>query len=87
MSPRESRPCRACGVDLVFVAGPTGRTIPLQRIRNIYVISGAEAAVRVEPMGGAAEDAGAFWVSHFETCPRASRFSRGKRRGSSGGRS
>lgn len=49
-----------------FADGPNGRPIPLQRVRSVYWVRGGKA-VRTEPDEGA----GSFFVSHWETCPRA----------------
>lgn len=68
------RPCRACGMTIEMIAGPNGRAIPAQRVRNVYR--------RVEPLIGEGlervdvpRDVD-LYVSHFETCPKASEFRR-----------
>ena len=66
------RRCRECGVQLWFRRGPAGKWIPLQRVRAAY--GDAEASDTVELVAS-----GVVYISHFETCPRASAFSRGGR--------
>jgi len=72
-----TRKCDACGVELKFTkATSTGAIIPLQRIRNVYEIDirTGEARPNFEP-------GSTRYINHFETCPKASRFSgRGRRR-------
>lgn len=68
------RPCRACGVQLTFKKGPAGKVIPLHEMKNAYFINSAGRAVPVpRPPGGS------VYVSHFETCPKASEFSNNRR--------
>lgn len=57
------RPCRACGCPLIFVEGPNGKPIPLDKRSPTYEIREGKA-VRSEAM-----------VSHFATCPKAGAFS------------
>lgn len=67
---RGPRPCRKCGMTIEFIEGPNGKAIPAQRIKVVYVRSaGKLAKVAVE---------GDVFVNHFETCPSASSFSRGR---------
>lgn len=68
------RPCRACGMQLEFLLGPNGRVVPLQRVRQVYARESG-ATDRAVSFGS-----GELFVSHFETCPKASSFSRGQRR-------
>lgn len=73
--------CRACGAHFEFIEGPSGATIPAQRVKTVYA--------RVEHEDGAAgqlqkleltRNGRSYWVNHFETCPQPNRFSSGKRR-------
>lgn len=76
MTAIEERPCRACGMKIEFRIGPNGKPIPLQRVRSVYALQADgsllkvcdEQAARGEPV----------YVSHFETCPKASSFSKPK---------
>ena len=68
-----TRPCRACGRELVFAVGPGGKPIPLRRVRNVYTLSSDGAA---EVVLAATDDK---FISHFEDCPAASRFSKPKK--------
>lgn len=62
------RPCKLCGAMIEIQPGPDGRQIPLQRVGRIYMPSPTGAGVdTAESMSGA------FYVSHFETCPEANR--------------
>ncbi len=77
-----ARPCDACGASIEFIEGPNGRPIPVQKIRTVYRIPtgqpvGAPALVKAEI--AEVDDPGWLYVSHFETCPDAARFSRRKR--------
>lgn len=64
--------CQRCLQKIEFLTGPSGRVIPVQRVRTVYV-----------ERGGALEKAtpeGVVYVSHFEACPYAGEFSRGGRK-------
>lgn len=71
-------PCDACRMPIRKVMGPNGRVIPVQRVNPVYRIQNDERGNPVlvkEPLQGDR------WVSHFQTCPAASRFSSRGRRG------
>lgn len=72
--------CRSCGAEIEFIDGPNGRPIPAQKIRTVYrrVTANTEARLlKVEIFDTPTnEPVGDLWISHFETCPDASRFSR-----------
>ena len=82
---RSPRPCRLCRARLEFIAGSSGRPIPLQSIRTVYVVAEDELgnerverldlseAIRQHVADGARAE---LFVSHFETCPDADSFSR-----------
>jgi hypothetical protein len=79
------RPCRKCGMKIAFAEGPNGKQIPLQKIRNVYYIAADDAEARARALDprataddGMRYDAGQLYVSHFETCPNAAEFSRGR---------
>jgi hypothetical protein len=60
------RPCKLCGMALLFAPGPSGAVLPLQRLRTLYTFGDAgEVARKVEELP---EE---VYVSHFETCPLA----------------
>lgn len=63
----EARACRACGKELLFAEGPNGKAIPLDLSAPVY---------RVLPNGTCARETGCY-VTHFASCPEASRFSKG----------
>ena len=67
-----ARPCDACGVMLEFHVGPNGKTLPLQRVRSVYVCNPDGTVKKAEVVGDA------IFVSHFETCFKASSFSKPK---------
>ena len=64
------RPCKACGCPLVFVPGPGGKAIPLDKRAPVYHVTadltGETTAVRAD----------GFFVSHFATCSKANQFSK-----------
>ena len=69
-------PCKACGTQIVFAQSPKGGMIPLQRVKNIYIVLRANDPMRpdqAKPLPG--EE---LFISHFETCPAASSFSKKK---------
>lgn len=71
------RPCKKCGMRLIFLEGQSGpeRPVPAQKVRSVYVLSdGRLTRVEVE---------GQVYVNHYETCPYAREFSR---RGGEAGR-
>ena len=76
----DRRPCRACGVMIEFVEGPNGKPIPVTKVRNVYYVGddGRLATVDWDPLGEGLPTPDHF-ISHFETCPRASSFTRKKR--------
>lgn len=62
-----------------FLKGQNGRLVPVQKIRTVYAfmpISGSSE--RILSAIPKADDV-TYYVSHFETCPKASEFSRSKR--------
>lgn len=71
--------CTGCGAQIEFVRNEkTGNVIPAQMVRSVYVL--------VKPLVGDDElqkldrpKAERLYVSHFETCPVASDFSKGAR--------
>lgn len=64
------RPCKACGRKLHFVkSGETGKLIPLDLEAQVYFVTDDKDGTQV-----ALKQAGVF-VSHFQTCPKASEFS------------
>lgn len=70
--------CRACKAEIEFIEGPSGRPIPAQKVTAIYVEEedghGKRRLVRVS-----VPDAGpVYWISHFQTCPEAGKFSKGR---------
>jgi hypothetical protein len=67
-----SRPCKACGVELVFAEGPSGATLPLQRVRTVYIVS-LDGKARAVPPDVIGRDR---YISHFETCTKPGAFSR-----------
>jgi len=69
MTAPATRPCRACGRELVFATGPGGKLIPLNVVRNVYVLDANGDALVV--LAGSET-----FQSHFESCPSASTFSK-----------
>lgn len=70
--PGTERECLACKRTIRFAAGPAGGVLPLERLGTVYVLTegGAQAAKLDHPV------ASELYVSHFATCPQASRFSK-----------
>ena len=77
MNEGEARPCRACGMPIEFREGPDGRVIPLQRVRTVYAMTAPLFGGVVRRLEDDPNDEARF-VSHFETCPHAGHFSKGK---------
>lgn len=73
----QGRPCRRCGMWIVFVRGPKGRDIPVQKIRTVYrvTVDLAGTPVLEKPRFGGSNS----WISHMETCPAANAFNRKNR--------
>lgn len=70
-----TRPCKTCRAVIQFIEGENGRAIPVQEVRRLYAVNEngrLEVANVVE--------GGPYFVSHFETCPDAGQFSKGKKR-------
>jgi len=62
---RVTRPCRACGEQIIVAPSPSGRTFPLQRVRNVYTLA-PDGEARAEQF----RDGVALYVSHWETCAK-----------------
>lgn len=64
-----SRACKECGCPLWFVKSDKGGIIPLDTRTPVYSVvkepGGEPTAIRVQEK----------YVSHFNTCPKASKFS------------
>lgn len=85
------RPCKRCGAPLLFVVGPSGRTLPLDLRSLCYRVEGLEGEPEAAGPGAHADPlfsglgppkeapravkAEGVFVSHFQTCPAASEFS------------
>jgi hypothetical protein len=66
-----------------LIEGPNGKAIPAQRVRVIYIRNPDEPTLRkLDKEDGALCDNGSveIYVSHFETCPNANDFSKGRNR-------
>jgi len=77
----DTKTCEACGAKFEFIEGPNGKMIPAQKVRVVY-------GVTLEPPFGQQKLYRAdmpnevqLYISHFETCPQADRFSGGRARG------
>ena len=71
--------CEACGIELHMTANAaTGKYLPLQKIKSVYIVQDGVAVV-VEPPKGPMETQAQRYISHFETCPDATKFSRRRR--------
>jgi len=58
-------------MEIEFIEGPNGKDIPAQRVKTVYTLVGDRRLGKLDV------DA-SYYVNHFETCPNASDFSRGK---------
>lgn len=78
MSEAKSKPCTACKMPIEMREGPSGRLIPMQRVRTVYVLGrnllGEDMQSRT-----ASDLGGDLFISHFETCSDPGRFSRKKK--------
>lgn len=77
--PIERRPCKACGMPIEIWEGPNGKPLPLQRIRSFYALDDQAHGGSIRKLAFAPSVSAGF-VSHFETCPSASQFSRKEKR-------
>ena len=62
-----------CGTGITFLMGPNGSQIPVQQVRNVYKYDGQLGKLVPIELG-----AGPTLISHFEACPHAGSFTRGK---------
>lgn len=74
--------CRGCGAKLVWALGEKGNAIPLDPKPPVYEVtpigdSDELMATRL-PQKDVGKRGSVYLVSHFATCPKASRFSRGR---------
>ena len=67
--------CKSCKAEMLFATSPTGRQIPLVAVEiqhkplyRVYTDQDGENP-RAEKLEGS------VWISHFLTCPDASKFS------------
>lgn len=74
----EIRPCRKCGMTIEIHEGPNGKAIPLQKVRSVYGLTKPLFGGSIMRLDQNSELEDVF-VSHFETCPHASSFSRGRK--------
>ena len=74
MPEQQPKRCRSCNAEIVFIKNAeTGRLIPAQKVRVIY---GIESPLIGDPqLRKLARGGGDMYISHFETCPDAARFS------------
>lgn len=76
------RKCRGCGMPIEFIrSAETGKVIPAQRVQTVYVRTKDLAGeTELRPHDGRLDgEEIQFYVSHFETCPYADRFSGARR--------
>lgn len=76
------QPCSTCARPMFFAQGPNGKPIPLDAKAVVYTadlvqVTGKSGGVETVPACEPVEDA---FVSHFATCPDASKHSRGGKR-------
>lgn len=64
--PNGEAPCRLCGTPILFRKGPSGKVIPIQRVRVLYTM---DAAMRA-PVPLERDELRSYWVNHFESCSR-----------------
>ncbi len=69
------RNCDGCGMPIEFITGPKGKPIPAQKVRTVYYLTSKADLAKVTTLLPEAP----MYVSHFETCPKASEFSKGRR--------
>lgn len=60
---------------LIFLPGPGGALMPLQKVRFAYIRHKDQDGDRVE----IGLDSERMYANHFETCPEASKFSKRSR--------
>lgn len=67
------RPCEACGAKIVFILGPDGKRIPVQKVRLLYTVNeeGDHLTRLRELVGGIPKH---VYISHYETCPSPEQF-------------
>ena len=71
----KTQKCKACNTEMIWALTPKGKRIPLDSKSQVYrLVKGLDGETRAE------RDPGAF-VSHFQTCPDANRFSKGGKNG------
>lgn len=70
-------PCRGCGRPIVWAVDPLGRRIPLDPTPPVYHV---QLEATDNPGSARASRSLTAMVSHFATCPEASRFSGSSRR-------
>ena len=69
--------CRGCGMKIEFISSAQNpeKSIPAQRVRVVYEkISGPDHP-RLQVVATRE-----LYINHFETCPKAARFSKGRSR-------
>jgi hypothetical protein len=80
----ETRPCRRCHMNITFITGPNGKTIPCQAVRTVYrraVHQNGEHVVEKVDFGTLFVTESILYVNHYETCPNANEFRAAKKGG------
>lgn len=79
----ETVKCRGCNMPITFIKNhQTGAMIPAQAVRTIYQLRKdllGESYLEIVDVG---VQHSRLYISHFETCPEAKRFSSSTRKGS-----
>lgn len=69
--------CRGCKAEIEFVESPDGRRMPVQKVTAVYIAvvdGGGNRSLKKIPLS--ATYGAEYYVSHFQTCAQAERFSR-----------
>lgn len=90
----EKRPCRGCGMELLFARSPAGTRVPLQAVTALYALddqgklfdSNRRQDSVLHRVVGYTLDSGDFvggkdstvYVNHFQTCPKRDDFKKEK---------
>lgn len=71
-------PCRGCGAMMAKIRNQaTGAFIPAQQVRSVYIlVENLAGETELQKLEGLPK--GTLLVSHFETCPNANDFTRGR---------
>jgi len=76
----DPRPCKRCKMKIELIEGPNGKNIPAQKVRVVYALVEEDGVRRLSKIEFTDDPKRETYVNHYETCPHADSFSKGRHR-------